>query len=370
MNRHDLPVWRQLRLLVPLLVLLLLGGCGRFGRQPVATREVVDMAGRRMLVPETIRRVYTGRPGSVVLYAIAPDLMVSRSLWTNPGAERFLGKSYLNLPFAEGSAEEIIRLHPDVIVNYFDLSPKSIDDANRLSARTGIPVFMVDMDMAKYPKAFAALGNLLGRKEQADRMSAFFGKYLTPVIEGVKRIPEGNRRRVYYAEGPKGLNTDPAGSFHSQVLNLVGGVNVARVNALAGKGMSGVSMEQLLAWDPEIVLVWTGMGSSLTTWHSITGDPLWARLSAVRNGKVWQIPFQPFGWFDRPPGTNRIIGALWLAKLLYPDLCPYDIRQVTREYFSIFYHHDLTDAELDEVVHPLASKAMQQQSTNNKMTKQ
>ncbi|NTV26051.1 MAG: ABC transporter substrate-binding protein [Chlorobiaceae bacterium] len=346
------------RLMLLLLPMLLLGGCAKSGGHKAGTREVVDMAGRKMEVPAVIRRVYSTRPGSVVLYAVAPDLMVNRSLWTTAGSEKFMLDSYLKLPFAEGSAEEIIRLRPDVIISYFVINPKTIDEANRLSAKTGIPVFMVDMSMKQYPKAFAAMGDLLGRKTQTDRMTGFVEKYLVPVMARAERIPENQRRRVYYAEGNRGLNTDPSGSFHSEVLDLVGGENVARVNVLAGKGLSAVSMEQLLQWKPEVVLVWTGMGRSLTTYQAIRADPLWAKVPAIQAGRLHQIPYQPFGWFDRPPGTNRIMGAIWLSRLLYPELYPDDLGQVTREYFSIFFHRDLTDAELQEVLHPLADASV------------
>jgi iron complex transport system substrate-binding protein len=360
---------KAFRMLLLLLAIVFLAGCGKPGKPPVAKREVVDMAGRKMTVPADIRRVYTGRPGSVVMYAVAPDLMVSRSLWNNQGSERFLSESYLKLPFAEGSAEEIVRLHPDVIISWFDLSPKSIDDAERLSAKTGIPVFMVDMDMTQYPKSFAALGSLLGRKDQTNRMTAFVEKYLVPVLERAAQIAEKRRVRVYYAEGNRGLNTDPSGSFHSEVLNRVGGVNVAKVNALAGKGMSAVSMEQILQWNPEVIIVWTGMGPSVTTSRAIAGDPLWARVPAVKSGHIYQIPCQPFGWFDRPPGTNRIMGAIWLSRLLYPDLYPADLEQASREYFSIFYHYDLTDAELRAVLNPLGTTEEKQEKVTSKTLK-
>ncbi len=350
---------RFLRLLLPLFLLLLAVG-GTPEKAVSATREVVDMAGRRMRVPAVIRRVYTGKPGSVVLYAVAPDMMVSRGLWTTDGSEQFMLDSYMKLPFVDGSTEEIIRLRPDVIIYWFNIDQKSIDDANRLSAKTGIPVFMVDMNMEHYARSFGVLGDLLGRKAQTDKMSGFLNTYLARIVTSAKRIPESRKVRVYYAEGGRGLNTDPSGSFHSQVLDLCGGVNVARVDAISGKGMSPVSMEQLLLWNPDVILVWTGMGPALTTWRAIMADSAWSRIAAVRNHRIYQIPNQPFGWFDRPPSTNRILGAVWVAQILYPDIYHFDLERITKEYFTIFYHRDLTDAELQEVLHPLHSAAGQQ----------
>lgn len=360
---------RTFRWLLPL-ILLLLAACQPSGekRPEAAMREVIDMAGRRMMVPVTIERAYATRPGSVTLYAVAPDLMVNRSLWMTDGAERFMSPAYLKLPFSDGSSEEIVKLHPDVIISYFSITPQSIDQADRLSQRTGVPIFMVDMEMKRYPEAFAAMGELLGRQEQAAKMTRYLEKWLLPVFAKAARIPASQRKRVYYAEGNRGLNTDPSGSFHSQIIDLVGATNVAQVNRLSGKGMSAVSMEQVLQWNPDELIVWTGMGPSMNTYRAITGDSLWQRVPAVREGRIHQIPFLPFGWFDRPPGTNRILGALWLAELLYPDVYHIDLEAAAREYFTIFFHRDLTDAELREVLHPLASPGVDRKQAANKLS--
>ncbi|ACF13422.1 periplasmic binding protein [Chloroherpeton thalassium ATCC 35110] len=335
------------------LLLLIFDGCGNEEKASLPnTREVTDMAGRKMVVPDTVRRVYVNRPGSVLMYAIAPELLVCRSLWTTDVSRKFMLEGYLQLPYVEGSAEEIIKLKPDVIISYFKVNPQAKDEADKLSEKTGIPVFMVEMDMQKYDETFELLGNLLNRKTQTDRMSAFMHTYLDSIRRIAPKIPADEKVRVYYAEGERGLNTDPSGSFHSEILEVVGAKNVADVAPLSGKGMSQVSMEQILMWKPDVVLVWTGMGATLATYEHIMNDAVWAKIHAVSEKKVYQIPYQPFGWFDRPPGTNRILGAIWTAQLLYPERYPFDMEAITREYFDIFYHHPLSQEALHEVLHP------------------
>ncbi|NTW98878.1 MAG: ABC transporter substrate-binding protein [Geobacteraceae bacterium] len=332
---------------------------------PSATREVTDMAGRKMVVPSAISRIYVNKPGSVLMYAVAPEMLVSRSLWITDNTRRYLKSSYLQLPYVDGSVEEIVRLRPDIIISSFNINPKTRDEADRLSQKTGIPVFMVPMDMGMYEQTFKVLGELLNRQKQSDRMRAFLHTYFDGIAIKAKQIPVKQRVRVYYAEGERGLNTDPAGSFHSQILDVVGAINVAQVGIASGQGMSAVSIEQLLLWNPDVILVWTGMGSSMTTMHAIKSDNLWAGTRAIKNNKVYQIPFQPFGWFDRPPATNRIMGAIWTAELLYPDIYHYDLKQITREYFDIFYHHQLSDNELAEVLHPNPEMLKQSTSRNH-----
>ncbi len=353
MNRYRTRLMRSSILVVLALFVALLSAYSATQRKrPYPTREVTDMAGRKMVVPSVIGHIYVNKPGTVLMYAVAPDMLVSRSLWMTDNTTHYLKSSYLQLPYVDGSVEEIIRLKPDIIISSFTINPKTKDEAQRLSKKTGIPVFMVPLDMGNYDQTFKVLGELLGRQEQTNRMRGFLHTYFDMIAIKAKQIPEKQRVRVYYAEGERGLNTDPSGSFHSQILDVVGAINVAQVAVSAGQGMSAVSMEQLLLWNPDVVLVWTGMGSSMTTMQAIRSDNLWAQTRAVKNKKLYQIPFQPFGWFDRPPATNRILGALWVAELLYPDLYHYDLNKITREYFDIFYHHQLTDAELAEVLHP------------------
>lgn len=345
-----------------LFFLLLLVSCNQAPQPAVNSgmRNVTDMAGRAMQIPEKITRVYVNKPGSVLMYAIAPDLMVNRLFRHTEAEQRFMLESYNTLPYIDGSAEEIMRLKPNVIVEVFTINASTIDQAEKLSKKTGIPVFMVSLDMKEYPKAFDALGDLFGRREQADLMKQFLEKYLNPLERIAATIPDSLKKKVYYAEGDRGLHTDPSGSLHSVVIDYVGGKNVADVEIMQGKGMSPVSMEQLYQWNPDVVLVWTGMGGNMATMEYIGKDPLWQRLRAVRNGDIRQIPFTPFGWFDRPPGINRIIGAIWAAETLYPDLYPFDIAETTKDFFKIFYHRELSDVELQHVLNPQSTELRKQ----------
>ena len=75
-----------------------------------------------------------------------------------------------------------------------------------------------------------------------------------------------------------------------------------------------------------------------------------AAVKAVRDGRVHLSPKMPFGWVDFPPSVNRLIGLRWLAKILYPDKFPEDIRAQTREFYAMFYHRTPSDAQIDHVL--------------------
>src|SRR6478735_3996041 len=73
-------------------------------------------------------------------------------------------------------------------------------------------------------------------------------------------------------------------------------------------------------------------------------------VAAVRTRRVHLSPKLPFGWVDFPPSVNRLIGLWWLAKILYPDLFPEDLRALTRDFYSRFYHVTPNDMQIDRVL--------------------
>ena len=63
----------------------------------------------------------------------------------------------------------------------------------------------------------------------------------------------------------------------------------------------------------------------------------------MKNGRVFVTPYLPFGWFDSPPGINRLIGIVWLETLFYPSTVSVDLSDEVRRFYSLFYQVDLTD---------------------------
>ena len=73
-------------------------------------------------------------------------------------------------------------------------------------------------------------------------------------------------------------------------------------------------------------------------------------VKAVEDGRVYTMCQTPFSWLDRPPAVNRFIGLQWLTNLLYPEAYDIDIVETTKEFYSLFYHRDLTDDQVQELL--------------------
>ena len=79
-------------------------------------------------------------------------------------------------------------------------------------------------------------------------------------------------------------------------------------------------------------------------------DPLWSSVKAVRDKRIYLSPNLPYGWFEEPPGVNRLIGVRWLTSILYPKQFPEDLRGITRDFYKRFYQVDLSEQQLDALL--------------------
>ncbi|MGC5328070.1 ABC transporter substrate-binding protein [Brevibacillus sp. SYSU BS000544] len=325
-------------------------------------RVITDMANRQVEVPAKVNKVYSSAPtGTILIYSLAPEKMVGWNYQLRNGERKFVLEQYHNLPNLggwyssnTGNKEEILKAAPDVIISFGTTRKKDAEQADEIQKQLGIPVVVIDSELTKLDQAFAFAGELLGVQEKAAELGAYCKQSVEDVVAKSKQLDDSKRVRVYYAEGAKGLETDPKGSPHTQVLELVGGINVADVEMKQGKGLSQVSIEQVIKWNPDVIISWDDERGGY--YSGIAKDPTWQGIQAVKDKKIYEIPTSPFNWFDRPPSVNRVLGIKWLGNLLYPELYPYDMKAEVKEFYKKFYHYDLTDKEVNELLMKASSK--------------
>ena len=317
-------------------------------------RVFTDGAGRQVKVPAHIERVFAaGDPAAITVFTLAPEMLLG---WASPLREEqkpFLPPSAVALPVLgrltgranTANIETVLAAKPDVILDLGDVDPSHVSLAERIEEQTGIAYVVFDGKFDKTPELYEALGALLGKEKEAADLADYARRTLSELKEGIARIPSERRPRVYYARGLDGLETALDGSINTEMLTYVGASNVAR--SPDRHNTATVSPEQVLAWDPEVVVT---MDENF--YRAVGSAPLWAGIRAVRDLRVYLAPRSPFGWFDSPPAVNRLIGVQWLAATLYPDIFTGDLRQATSDFFRRFYHLDLSEAQLDQLLKP------------------
>ncbi len=315
-------------------------------------REFIDAAKRRVTLPAKVERIYAaGPPASILVFAIAPDKLIG---WTSAfrEAERpFLAARYADLPTLgrltgrgnTANVEVVLAAKPDLIVDYGTVNDTYSALADRVQQQTGIPYLLLDGDFDRMVEAILQIGRIANEETRAGGLARYAESTVSDIARRVAKIPANQRPRVYYGRGPQGLNTGLAGSINVESIEQLGAINVAA--ELGRGGLVQVSIEQVLRWNPEIVTT-----TDPNFYATARSHPLWRDVAAIKAGRIFLSPSVPFGWIDFPPSINRLIGLRWLARILYPQAFPEDLRPIVRDFYTRCYHQTPTEAQLEQLL--------------------
>ena len=327
-------------------------------QETAETREITDMAGRKVTVPtaENIESVFSAGPvAAIFLYMVVPDKLLGWNYELNDVEKSIILDKYQDLPnFGMGDAvnyEAVIAANPTIAINSGKINDTMVSDCDALSESLGIPVVAVDNELNNSAEAFRFMGELLGVEDHAEELAQYAEQVFTD-INALSDIPEEKKVSVYFGNGEDSLETAPRGSQHAQILDAINAVNVADLELGDGSRVQ-ISAEQLLAWDPDVIVV-NGEPKADKSGNSVAEDilsnPDYASLKAVQDQKVYGTPNAPFSWVDRPAGPNRLIGMRWFSALIYPEYIKCDINEEIHKFFDLFYHVDLSDEQLENVL--------------------
>lgn len=326
-----------------------LAGAAGLLAAPHAARAATirDGAGRAVTVPARTERVFpAGPPAAIKHYTLQP-----KSLLGWPRANRAAELPYLDAEVGARpelgrltgrgnttNLEVLLQLKPDLILDVGSVARTFVETADRVQAQTGVPYALLDGRFDAIASSYRLHGLLTGEQARAEELARFCDELVATCRARIATVPESRRPRVFYARGPRGLETGLGGSINVETIEFMGAVNVA--GATRG-GLATVSVEQVLKWDPDIIVT---IDSAFA--DAVRGDPVWQVARAVRGGRVYLSPKLPFGWIDFPPSVNRMPGLVWLGKILYPALFPEDLTAFTRAFYARFYHRSPDDAQI------------------------
>ncbi len=330
----------------------LLAGLSASFAMPRALRAatVTDATGRAIPIPEKVTRVFpAGPPAAIMLYTLAPDLLIGWPRANRPEEREFLLPDIGSRPEVgritgrgnTANLETVLALKPDLILDVGSTSETFVSLATRVQEQTGIPYALLDGRFVAIANSCRTLGALTGRRAEGEDLADYAHRTITLITERIANIPAGQRPRVYYARGPRGLETGLGGSINVETIELI-----AR-NAAAERqgGLATISIEQVLVWNPDVIIT---IDQDFAA--RVKSDPVWEGVGAVRAGRVHLSPKLPFGWVDFPPSVNRLIGLWWLAKILYPERFPEDLVMLTRDFYRRFYRVTPSDTQIARVL--------------------
>jgi iron complex transport system substrate-binding protein len=195
--------------------------------------------------------------------------------------------------------DQVVALHPDLIVDYGAISPRYIQLIEAAQAKTGVPAVLLDGALPKTPQVLRALGIALHREARAESLAL----EAEAILAAVPRS-RGAPPRLYYGRGPDGLVGSP-GSGAGEVFALLGW---QVLTPEASGTPSRTTIEAIGALDPD-VLIFQSAGMHKT----VADSPQWRALRALREHHAYVAPEVPFGWLDEPPSINRLLGLAVLS---------------------------------------------------------
>jgi iron complex transport system substrate-binding protein len=305
--------------------------------------QFTDDAGRTVAVPPRVGRVFAaGAPAEVMLYTLAPDLLVGRNRLPVGDALEFFPPEYRNptlirqLPEVDNPAAdaELVALKPDVYVDYGAIDDDYVQAIEAVQRRTKVPAIILDGTLSRIPEVYRRLGAALGVAERGEQLAATTERFLAK-YRGALASPVPVR--VYIACSSDGyvpcLEDDTGG----EQLRWLGGRNVAGTRATAPR--RPLTIAEIQAMQPQVIIV-NGPVAPLRD------DPAWQAIDAVKAGRVYQWPSLPYGWGGRPPSVNRLPGVAWLAYVARGRAFDVEFTEDVRQLFEQIYHLRPTDAQI------------------------
>ena len=348
---------RLLALLLALVMTLSLAACGAQSaptedeNTAPETRVFTDSVGREVTVPAQIDKVALSGPmAQIVLFALCPDKLVGIANAWDESAAQYLDTEYYNLPLlgqlyggkGELNLETLLESGAQVVIDVGEAKGSIVEDLDALQEQTTIPFVHISATLATMDETYTMLGDLLGMPDEAKALADYCRSTYDRALTIADSVEKAN---LLYVTGDAGLNVIAQGSYHAEVIDLLSN-NLAVVDDPSSKGTGNeVDMEQILNWNPDVILF-----APDSVYDTMAGDAAWQGVTAIQNGAYYEVPMGPYNWMGFPPSVQRLLGMLWMAKVLYPEAADYDLYTEAAQYFKLFYHCDLTREQYDALV--------------------
>jgi iron complex transport system substrate-binding protein len=207
------------------------------------------------------------------------------------------------------NVEQILALHPDVVISYSSYKPKNLDQL------TAANITVISLDcykLASLSSDARTLGALTGKTNEAEVYARMVEDTIAEVAKRVKTIPADKFPEVYF-EGYTEYTASANGSGSGEMLTASGGKNIAGDMVPAS---AQVSPEWVVAKQPQYVMKVVSSLNSMPLVEIVQkmkARPGWDTIPAVQQNRVYAFSN------EIEYGPRAYIGLVWTAQLLHPD---------------------------------------------------
>lgn len=325
-----------------------------------ATRTITNLDGSTIKVPAEAQRVaclFGPSYEKVVLLGCEDKIIADGDFhidgwpWSNVAYKRLNEVPGVPNAHDDLNLEELVKMGPDLVF-YFN-KPDVVEQMQKLGlsvvpAASSVKGQTKLADTKDMLMVYAqALGNETAIK-RAEDYADYFDEKLAMITAVTSKIPEAERPTVYFANQDL-LNACGKASDRPEVIDLAGGIAVAK--DVAGSATE-VTMEQLLQWDPDFIIIdHAGSSGNAPAEEIVTSLSTDARLKDLTAVKKDQVRISPTGVFFWDAGQQKILQLMWIAKLLHPDkFADLDMATELKEFYSRFFDYQLTHEQAEKIL--------------------
>lgn len=350
-------------LFVLLVPLFSLSAKGR-GEAASSTRTIIDQTGATVTLPATIERVVITTLWPLPSVFCLVDGSGKRLVGMHPGSMSAAQNSMLaktapdalkaNTSFVQGTTvniEELLKLKPDVVFY------SAVNTAEReLLERAGIKAVGFSTTIKQFDTLETViswmdlLGEILGKQTRTAEIKEYGYEVLSMIQDRTANLEESLKPRALtlFRHSDKEIIVTGSNFFGDFWLRSTGAINAAAELEANKK----VNMEQIYAWNPDIIYI-TNFSASMPEdfYNNTISGQDWSRVKAVQNKKVYKAPLGHYRWY--PPSSDAPLMLLWMAQKNQPELFnDLDFIAALRAYFVRFHDYHLSDEEVYAILNP------------------
>lgn len=312
-----------------------------------------DQKGREIALQKPAERVVT-IPIPAASMLMAMDGSSQKLVGMHPRSKSALEEGILKTIFPESlhirsdvvgsgfmpNIEQLLAVDPDLVFQWAHRG----DDIIKPITNAGLTVATFLYGTEEYAQEWIRImGMVLGRQEKADELIRWRHEVKAEIEEVVSAIPDAEKPRVaYFLRFLSSFRIAGTGTYNDFYIRLAGGRNVGADL----KNFKDVNAEQIIAWDPEVILL-NGFEGELST-EDVYAHPLLADVTAVKNKRVYKVPLGGYRW--DPPNQESPLMWKWLTMVLHPERFEWSLREEMIEKYRFIYGHELTDGEIDGIL--------------------
>jgi iron complex transport system substrate-binding protein len=349
---------------IALLIIMLVSGCtqgtvNESEETQTAERTITDLAGNSVTLPsadQLERVVIIAKPLLSTYISNIKD--TSGVVGVHPMALSEINEDIIDivvpnnkeisttfLTGSESNTEELLKLDPDIILVYGDSQKKGLESI-------GIPI--VDFNIKnKINEDWSVQVDELMREiyelDSNDSLQVEWDKANANIADIITEADNSEKQTglmIMSNTGDK-ITVRGAGTFGDDWLLKSGLTNVA--SELSGENIE-VTMEQILAWDPDIIYAFRGLPADQYLTNTISGQD-WSQTKANQEGKIYNTPIGIMNW--GAPCADSPLMIQWLVSKNFPDqLNDEEFIVILKDFYNRRYDITLTNELIQSTLYP------------------